>query len=63
MAYLSFYLDEEEDAGAILAEVRGGLSELSAWTDVGEGIIRGIPDRGSGLDEQLEAVFSSVLCG
>lgn len=39
VAYLSFYLDEEEDAGAILAEVRGGLSELSAWTDVGEGII------------------------
>ncbi len=39
VAYLSFYLDEKEDAGAILAEVRGGLSELSAWTDVGEGII------------------------
>ena len=39
VAYLSFYLDEEEDAGAILAEVCGGLSELSAWTDVGEGII------------------------
>ena len=39
VAYLSFYLDEEEDAGAVLAEVRGGLSELSAWTDVGEGII------------------------
>ena len=39
VAYLSFYLDEEEDAGAVLAEVRSGLSELSAWTDVGEGII------------------------
>ena len=38
-AYLSFYLDEEEDAGAVLAEVRSGLSELSAWTDVGEGAI------------------------
>ena len=39
VAYLSFYLDEEEDAGAVLAEVRSGLSELSAWTDVGEGAI------------------------
>lgn len=39
VAYLSFYLDEEEDAEKILADVRGGLAELSAWTDVGEGVI------------------------
>lgn len=39
VAYLSFYLDEEEDAGRILAEVRAGLEELSVWTDTGEGTI------------------------
>ncbi|MCI9633496.1 MAG: 50S ribosomal protein L11 methyltransferase [Ruminococcus sp.] len=39
VAYLSFYLDEEEDAGQILADVRSALEELSAWTDVGEGSI------------------------
>ncbi len=39
VAYLSFYLEEEEDAGRILEEVRAGLEELSAWTDVGEGSI------------------------
>ena len=39
VAYLSFYLDEEEDAGQILANVRSALEELSAWTDVGEGSI------------------------
>ena len=39
VAYLSFYLDEEGDAGQILADVRSALEELSAWTDVGEGSI------------------------
>ncbi len=39
VAYVSFYLDEEEDAGQILADVRSALEELSAWTDVGEGSI------------------------
>lgn len=39
IAYLSFYLEEEEDKAAILAEVRTQLNELSKFLDIGEGII------------------------
>jgi len=39
IAYLSFYLEEEEDKKAILAEVRTQLDELSGFLDIGEGTI------------------------
>lgn len=39
IAYLSFYLDEEEDKEAMLAKVREGLEETSLYANVGEGTI------------------------
>jgi len=39
IAYLSFYLEEEEDKDAVLAEVRTQLNELSEFLDIGEGTI------------------------
>lgn len=39
VAYLTFYLDPEEDAGAILMQVRKELEEMRAYIDVGEGTI------------------------
>ena len=39
VAYLSFYLEPEEDQERILADVRRELSEMSAYVDVGEGLI------------------------
>lgn len=39
IAYLSFYLEEEEDKNAILAEVRTQLDELSRFLDIGEGTV------------------------
>lgn len=39
VAYLSFYLEPEEDQEKILADVRRELSEMSAYVDVGEGLI------------------------
>lgn len=39
IAYLSFYLEEEEDKKAILAEVHTQLDELSEFLDIGEGTI------------------------
>lgn len=38
-AYLTFYLDEEEDAGTILARVRRELEEMKSYVDVGECVI------------------------
>lgn len=38
-AYLTFYLGEEEDAGAILGQVRRGLEDMRSYLDVGECII------------------------
>ena len=35
-AYLTFYLDEDEDAGAILIQVRRELEEMRSYLDVGE---------------------------
>ena len=35
-AYLTFYLDEVEDAGAILMQVRRELEEMRSYLDVGE---------------------------
>ena len=35
-AYLTFYLDEDEDAGAILMQVRRELEEMRSYLDVGE---------------------------
>ena len=35
-AYLTFYLDEDEDAGAILMQVRRELEEMRRYLDVGE---------------------------
>ena len=39
IAYLSFYLDPEQDCDAILADVRRELERLRAFTDIGEGTI------------------------
>lgn len=39
VAYLSFYLEPEEDQGKILADVRRELKEMSAYVDVGECLI------------------------
>lgn len=36
VAYLSFYLEEDEDKEQILAEVKRELEEMSAYVDVGE---------------------------
>lgn len=36
IAYLSFYLEEEEDSESILAAVRKELKEMSSYIDVGE---------------------------
>lgn len=39
IAYLSFYLDEDEDKEAMLAKVKEGLEETSLYANVGEGTI------------------------
>ncbi len=39
-AQVSFYLDAEEDAEALLERVREGLRELSSYTEIGKGSIR-----------------------
>lgn len=39
IAYLSFYLDEEEDKEAMLAKVKEGLQETALFANVGEGTI------------------------
>ena len=39
VAYLSFYLDGEEDTEEILEKVRQALQELKSFTDIGSGII------------------------
>ena len=39
IAYLSFYLDEEEDKEPLLASVREALDELRLFVDIGEGTI------------------------
>ena len=63
VAYLSFYLEPEEDKEKILSDVRKELEEMSAYVNVGECLIEeSETDRGCGLGEQLEAVFSPVLC-
>lgn len=38
-AYLTFYLEEEEDKGTILMRVRRELEEMRSYLDVGEGTI------------------------
>ena len=39
IAYISFYLEEEEDKEEVLAAVRRELEELRAFIDIGEGSI------------------------
>lgn len=39
VAYLSFYLEPDEDSGTILANVRRELEEMAAFADVGECLI------------------------
>ncbi len=39
VAYISFYLEEEEDKEAVLSSVRQELEEMRAYADVGEGTI------------------------
>ena len=38
-AYISFYLEPEQDQEEMLRRVREGLEELSEWLDIGEGTI------------------------
>ena len=40
VAYISFYLEEEDDKDAILANVRAELREMSAYLNVGECTMR-----------------------
>ena len=40
VARISFYVDEDEDTDEVLAKVREGLEELSAFTDLGAGTIQ-----------------------
>ena len=39
VAYLNFYLEEDEDKEAVLSRVREELAELSGFLDIGEGTI------------------------
>ena len=39
VAYISFYLEEEEDKEAVLANVKAELEEMSTYLNVGEGTI------------------------
>lgn len=39
IAYLNFYLDEEEDTDGILERVRQALEELKSFTDIGSGAV------------------------
>lgn len=39
IAYLNFYLEEDADKEAVLAEVRGALDELKAFMEIGEASI------------------------
>ena len=39
IAYLNFYLDEDEDKEAVLEKVRAALEDLRSWMDIGEGTI------------------------
>lgn len=39
IAYLSFYLDPEQDCDAILADVKRELDNLRTFTDIGEGTV------------------------
>ena len=39
IAYVSFYLDQDENYTEILKEVRRALKELSAFMDIGDGAI------------------------
>ena len=39
VAYLSFYLEEEDDKEKILADVINGLREMSEYVDVGDCVI------------------------
>ena len=38
-AYVSFYLEEEEDKESVLSKVREELEQIRAYTDAGEGTI------------------------
>ena len=60
VAYLSFYLEPEEDKEKILSDVRkGGNVGLCKRRRVSD---RRVGNGRCGLGEQLEAVFSPVLC-
>ena len=39
IAYLNFYLEEDEDKEAVLEKVRAALEDLRSWMDIGEGTI------------------------
>ena len=50
IAYLNFYVEEDQDPQPLLDRVKEALEELRMFMDIGEGTI-------------MEAVFPSVLCG
>ena len=62
VAYLSFYLEPEEDKEKILSDVRKELEEMSAYVKRRRVSDRRVGNGRCGLGEQLEAVFSPVLC-
>ena len=62
VAYLNFYLDEDTDKDEMLKKVREALEELRSFMDIGEGTIEESETEDKELDQQLERIFSSVLC-
>lgn len=50
-AYVSFYLEPEQDNPAILANVREELDGLRAFMDIGCGKYQRLRDRGQRLDQ------------
>ena len=51
IAYISFYLEEDEDKESLLEAVKNELEDMRAYVEVGEGNDRRIPDRGCRLGE------------
>lgn len=39
IAYVSFYIDSDEDDGTVLANVLAGVEELKQYADIGEGVM------------------------
>ncbi len=74
IAYLSFFVEETEDGTLtvngeekteeeILSQVKEELESLRMFCQIGEGSITVDETEDNRLDQQLETVFQTVLCG